>query len=311
MVGDDAQMFLTGPAHHREGHARGRDGGRARRPARAPQDRRLAPRGRRRRRGRATSCATRSSYFPGKAGGRCRSRDPADPPAGRSVAPVPTNQRKVYDVRDVITPPARRRRASSSSASATRTTWSSASGASTAIRSASSPTSRATSAARWTPPRRTRARGSWTSATTSGSRSSCSPTRPASGPACARSARRCCAAAPTCCARSRSRRCPRVTVTLRQAYGGAYIVMNCRDLGHDLTLRLAQRQDRRHGRDAGDRDRASAASWRPAPTPPSWPPPTRRSTCRSRSPRRPGSSTRSSTPAKTRERIAAHFEARR
>ena len=29
---------------------------------------------------------------------------------------------------------------------------------------------------------------------------------------------------------------PRVTVTLRQAYGGAYIVMNCRDLGADLTL---------------------------------------------------------------------------
>ena len=29
---------------------------------------------------------------------------------------------------------------------------------------------------------------------------------------------------------------PTVTVTLRQAYGGAYIVMNCRDLGKDLTL---------------------------------------------------------------------------
>jgi len=29
---------------------------------------------------------------------------------------------------------------------------------------------------------------------------------------------------------------PRVTVTLRQAYGGAHIVMNCRDLGNDLTL---------------------------------------------------------------------------
>ncbi len=29
---------------------------------------------------------------------------------------------------------------------------------------------------------------------------------------------------------------PRVTITLRQAYGGAYIVMNCRDLGHDLTF---------------------------------------------------------------------------
>jgi acetyl-CoA carboxylase carboxyltransferase component len=31
-------------------------------------------------------------------------------------------------------------------------------------------------------------------------------------------------------------RVPRVTVTLRQAYGGAHIVMNCRDLGHDLTF---------------------------------------------------------------------------
>jgi len=29
---------------------------------------------------------------------------------------------------------------------------------------------------------------------------------------------------------------PRVTVTMRQAYGGAYIVMNCRDLGNDLCL---------------------------------------------------------------------------
>jgi len=29
---------------------------------------------------------------------------------------------------------------------------------------------------------------------------------------------------------------PRVTVTLRQAFGGAHIVMNCRDLGHDLTF---------------------------------------------------------------------------
>jgi acetyl-CoA carboxylase carboxyltransferase component len=29
---------------------------------------------------------------------------------------------------------------------------------------------------------------------------------------------------------------PKVTVTLRQAYGGAHIVMNSRDLGADLTL---------------------------------------------------------------------------
>jgi acetyl-CoA carboxylase carboxyltransferase component len=29
---------------------------------------------------------------------------------------------------------------------------------------------------------------------------------------------------------------PKITVTLRQAYGGAHIVMNSRDLGADLTL---------------------------------------------------------------------------
>ena len=37
-------------------------------------------------------------------------------------------------------------------------------------------------------------------------------------------------------ARVRVRHAPRVTVTLRQAYGGAHIVMNSRDLGADLTL---------------------------------------------------------------------------
>src|SRR5690606_20128995 len=31
-------------------------------------------------------------------------------------------------------------------------------------------------------------------------------------------------------------RVPRVTVTLRQSFGGAYIVMNSRDLGADLSL---------------------------------------------------------------------------
>jgi acetyl-CoA carboxylase carboxyltransferase component len=33
---------------------------------------------------------------------------------------------------------------------------------------------------------------------------------------------------------------PRVTLTLRQAYGGAHIVMNSRDLGADLTLAWPQ-----------------------------------------------------------------------
>src|SRR5690606_33728942 len=35
-------------------------------------------------------------------------------------------------------------------------------------------------------------------------------------------------------------RVPRVTLTLRQAFGGAYIVMNARDLGADLSLAWPQ-----------------------------------------------------------------------
>ena len=41
------------------------------------------------------------SYFPGTIGGALPSRGPVDPPAGDPSAGVPTNQRKVYDVRDV------------------------------------------------------------------------------------------------------------------------------------------------------------------------------------------------------------------
>ena len=41
------------------------------------------------------------SYFPGTLGGPLPSREPVDPPAGDPSATVPTNQRKVYDVRDV------------------------------------------------------------------------------------------------------------------------------------------------------------------------------------------------------------------
>ena len=52
--------------------------------------------------------------------------------------------------------------------------------------------------------------------------------------------------------------CPKLTVVLRKAYGGAFIAMNSRDLGADFTLRLARRHDRRHGREAGGRDRQPA-----------------------------------------------------
>ena len=38
------------------------------------------------------------------------------------------------------------------------------------------------------------------------------------------------------CTRSPARRVPRLTVILRKAYGGAYITMNSKDLGADLTF---------------------------------------------------------------------------
>ena len=41
------------------------------------------------------------SYFPGRIGGPLPAADPVDPPAGDPARDVPTNQRKVYDVRDV------------------------------------------------------------------------------------------------------------------------------------------------------------------------------------------------------------------
>ena len=81
---------------------------------------------------------------------------------------------------------------------------------------------------------------------------------------------------------------PRMTVTLRQAYGGAHIVMNSRDLRSGSDHGLAERQDRRHGRHPGGRDRTPARDRRRCGSPPSWRTPTRPSTCRSRWPRSRG-----------------------
>ena len=50
---------------------------------------------------------------------------------------------------------------------------------------------------------------------------------------------------------------PRVTVTLRQAYGGAHIVMNSRDLGANLTLAWPDAKIGVMGAVAGGRDHAS------------------------------------------------------
>jgi acetyl-CoA carboxylase carboxyltransferase component len=103
---------------------------------------------------------------------------------------------------------------------------------------------------------------------------------------------------------------PRVTVTLRQAYGGAYIVMNCRDLGEDLTLawpnarigvmgapqavEIVKRRDLEAGADPDELAAAYEEEHLPVAIA-----------------AKAGFIDEIVTPAKTRERIAAHFEARR
>ena len=124
----------------------------------------------------------------------------------------------------------------SSSRRAGRATSSSAWPASRARRSASSPTSRATSAAASTPTRRRRARGSSGSATATAIPLVVLVDTPGFLPGLAQEQAgviRHGAGLLRAFATATTRR---VTVTLRQAYGGAHIVMNSRDLGADLTL---------------------------------------------------------------------------
>jgi acetyl-CoA carboxylase carboxyltransferase component len=103
---------------------------------------------------------------------------------------------------------------------------------------------------------------------------------------------------------------PRVTVTLRQAYGGAYIVMNCRDLGEDLTLawpnarigvmgapqavEILKRRDLEAGADPDELAAAYEEEHLPVAIA-----------------AKAGFIDEIVTPAQTRERIAAHFQARR
>ncbi len=103
---------------------------------------------------------------------------------------------------------------------------------------------------------------------------------------------------------------PRVTVTLRQAYGGAYIVMNCRDLGNDLTLawpnarigvmgatqaiEIVKRRELEAGEDPEKLAAEYEEEYLPVAVAASQ-----------------GYIDEIVPPAETRERIAAHFEARR
>jgi len=103
---------------------------------------------------------------------------------------------------------------------------------------------------------------------------------------------------------------PRVTVTMRQAYGGAYIVMNCRDLGHDLCLawpsarigvmgatqaiEIVKRRELEAGADAAKLAAEYEEEFLPVAVAASQ-----------------GFIDEIVHPADTRERIAVHFEARR
>jgi acetyl-CoA carboxylase carboxyltransferase component len=103
---------------------------------------------------------------------------------------------------------------------------------------------------------------------------------------------------------------PRVTVTMRQAYGGAYIVMNCRDLGNDLCLawpnarigvmgapqavEIVKRRDLEAGADPAELAAAYEEEHLPVAIAAAM-----------------GYVDEIVEPGKTRERIAAHFESRR
>ena len=104
-----------------------------------------------------------------------------------------------------------------------------------------------------TPP--TRPRASSASATPSTSRWSPSWTCPASCPACSRSTAASSATARRCSSPTRPPPCPKITVILRKAYGGAYLAMCAQGPGRRPRLRLAHRRDRRHGRRGRGRDR--------------------------------------------------------
>ncbi len=103
---------------------------------------------------------------------------------------------------------------------------------------------------------------------------------------------------------------PRVTVTLRQAYGGAYIVMNCRDLGNELCLAWPNARIgvmgapqaieivKRRELEAGADPVQLAAAYEEEHLPVALA-------------AKAGFIDEIVTPAKTRERIASHFEARR
>ena len=238
MAGPGARMFLTGPAVV-ERRSRARDHRRgARRPARARPQRRRPPGRRRRRAGAPSSSARRSPTSRRMRAGRCRSAPRREPAPGDPAAVLPG--RAARGLRR-----ARRRRAARRRRRAARARAALGAQPRRRLRPAGGRARRrhrqpAAPPGRQPRRRRRREKGAWFVGPVRPlrrSRSSCSSTRPASCPALAQERAgviRHGAVAPAGVRRPPPM--PRVTVTLRQAYGGAHIVMNSRDLGADLTL---------------------------------------------------------------------------
>ena len=95
-------------------------------------------------------------------------------------------------------------------------------------------------------------------ATRSASRCSCSSTRPASCPARKQEQGGVIRHGAKLVHAFAEASVPKVTLVLRKAFGGAFIAMNSRDLGADYVFAWPQAHARRHGRQAGRRDRQAA-----------------------------------------------------
>jgi acetyl-CoA carboxylase carboxyltransferase component len=249
------------------------------------------------------------SYFPGTIGGTLPSREPADPPAGDPSASVPTNQRKVYDVRDVVRHmldggeflELSKRYAKNMVVGFGHIEGHPVGVIANQPRYLGGVLDAASSD-----------KGAWfvnmcnrfgiplvVLSDTPGYRPGVRQEREAVLRRGAELLRAFSVA-----------EMPRVTVTLRQAYGGAYIVMNCRDLGNDLTLawpnarigvmgatqaiEIVKRRELEAGADPDELAAAYEEEHLPVAIAAAA-----------------GYVDEIVTPAKTRERIAAHFEARR
>ena len=112
-----------------------------------------------------------------------------------------------------------------------------------------------------------RPRASCAPATPSTSRSSPSATCPASCPARARSGAGSSATARSCSTPTPRRRCPKITVITRKAYGGAYDVMASKHMLADFNFAWPHGRGRRHGPRGRGQHHLPQATSRSRPTP--------------------------------------------